>query len=97
MFSDRTRIDFQITTDFTITPNDLDSGFEVLVDKDVITQAFPEPTYTQYIITKPSEEEFLECLNDFFWDATYVVKYLKREELFFVKYMFDGSLRFEYF
>jgi aminoglycoside 6-adenylyltransferase len=36
-------------------------------------------------------------LNDFFWDATYVAKYLWRNDLFYAKAMFDSSLRFEYF
>lgn len=97
IFEDRMRIDFQITDKSNVIPGDLDNGFEVLADKDGITQSFPQPTYTSYLITKPTQEQFLECINDYLWDATYVVKYLRRNELFFAKYMFDAALRFEYF
>lgn len=97
IFEDRMRIDFQITDKTNSIPADFDGGFEVLADKDGIIQSFPEPTYTSYLITKPTQEQFLECINDYFWDATYVAKYLRRNELFFAKYMFDSALRFEYF
>ncbi len=77
IFESRLRIDFQITENSEIIPNDVDGGYEVLVDKDGITKKFPTPTHSDYLIKKPSEEQFLTCLNDYFWDATYVAKYLR--------------------
>lgn len=41
IFEDRMRIDFQITDKSNAIPGDLYSGFEVLIDKDGVTQSFP--------------------------------------------------------
>lgn len=96
LFETRLRIDFQITSNFDIPPTDFDLGYQVIVDKDGITQNLPQATKTEHLIKKPSEEEFLTLINEFFWDATYVPKYLWRNSLFFAKFMFS-SLQSEYF
>jgi len=93
IFESRLRIDFQITDIFDKPPGDFDLGYQVLLDKDGFTSNFPQSTKQEYVIKKPSEDEFLELVNDFFWDATYVPKYLWRDELFFAKFMFDSALR----
>lgn len=97
MFENRIRIDFQITTNTGIPPSDFDLGYQVLVDKVGFTKDFPDSTRTQHLVGKPTKEEFLTLINDFFWDATYVAKYLWRNDLFYAKFMFDSSLRFDYF
>ncbi|MCL5969990.1 MAG: aminoglycoside 6-adenylyltransferase [Patescibacteria group bacterium] len=93
-FENGTRIDFQITTETKTPPQDFDLGYSVIIDKDGFTKNFPEATKTKHIIKKPTEQEFLEMVNAFFWDATYVPKYLYRGDLFYTTYMFDVDLRF---
>ncbi len=96
-FKNRNRIDFQITAQKQTKPITYDSGYQILIDKDGIEKQIKKPTYKEHIITKPSKEEFLTLVNDFFWDATYIAKNLWREELFYAKFMFDSVIRFEYF
>ncbi len=96
MFESRLRIDFQITDNKEIKESTYDFGYKVLVDKDGITTDISEPTFKEHLVKKPTEEEFLNLVNDFFWDSTYVPKYLWRGSLFFAKYMFS-SLHSEYF
>lgn len=94
IFEDRLRIDFQITVDTKTPPFDYDLGYQVITDKDGFTSNFPQSTKTKHMIQKPTEIEFSELVNAFFWDATYVPKYLYRGDLFYTKYMFDDDLRF---
>lgn len=94
IFENRLRIDFQITTETKTPPLDYDLGYRVIVDKDGFTQNFPRSTKTMHLIKKPTEQEFSEMVNAFFWDATYIPKYLYRGGLFYTKYMFDVDLRF---
>jgi aminoglycoside 6-adenylyltransferase len=96
MFENRLRIDFQITSNTEIEKSAYDSGYQIIVDKDGITGNISEPTKTEHLVKKPTEEEFLTLVNEFFWDGTYVPKYLWRGSLFFAKYMF-AQLHFEYF
>jgi aminoglycoside 6-adenylyltransferase len=96
MFEGRLRIDFQITDHKEIDSSAYDSGYQVIIDKDGMTTNISEPTHTEHLVKKPTEEEFLTLVNDFFWDGTYVPKYLWRGSLFFAKRMFASS-HFEYF
>ncbi|NMC35846.1 aminoglycoside 6-adenylyltransferase [Candidatus Beckwithbacteria bacterium] len=97
IFENRTRIDFQITTDTHTPPFDYDLGYLVIIDKDGFTKNFPKATKTKHLIQKPTQQEFLEMVNAFFWDATYIPKYLYREDLFYTNYMFEVDLRFSHF
>jgi aminoglycoside 6-adenylyltransferase len=96
-FTNKVRIDFQITAQKQKKPIRYDSGYQVLIDKNGIEKFIAKPTYKEHLIKKPTEEEFMILVNDFFWDATYVPKNLWRKDLFYAKYMFDRVLRFEYF
>jgi aminoglycoside 6-adenylyltransferase len=104
LYKDFTRIDFKI---YAVTylnqyieqnklPAHLDNGYRILVDKDDITKGLQEPGFKAYVIKKPTEEEFLSVVNDFWWDTTYVAKSLWRKELFYAKYMLDNIIRFSY-
>jgi aminoglycoside 6-adenylyltransferase len=96
MFENRLRIDFQITHNTEVGKLSYDSGYKIIIDKDGITSNISKPTKTEHLVKKPTEEEFLTLVNEFFWDGTYVPKYLWRGSLFFAKYMF-AQLHFEYF
>lgn len=61
--------------------------YKIYLDKDDI---LPEPEVVderKFYVTKPDEVTFQTVLNNFFWDSTYVVKALARDELVFAKYM----------
>ncbi len=95
-FSDGVRIDFQITAQKQVPPDAYDDGCRVLVDKDGVTANLCEPTYATHLVRKPTRQEYAECINDFWWDATYVPKCLWRDELPFAKSMLDESLRLDF-
>ena len=69
-----------------------DMGYEILIDKDSLTQPRLEPTYTVYNTKQPTESEYEELVHNFWWNITYVAKELYRDELFFAKHQLDGSL-----
>ncbi len=94
LFESGTRIDFQIYPALVISPSTYDCGYKILIDKDNLALDLSEPTYSSYLIQKPTEDEYLELVNDFFWDSTYVIKNLKRDELYYAKFMLDNVIRF---
>ena len=92
-FTDGARIDFQILPVGSLKPEAYDDGYRVLIDKDGLTSALGEPTYTMYHVRKPTREEYEEVVHDFWWDATYVPKCLWRDELPFATHMHGTWLR----
>ncbi|WP_114820684.1 AadS family aminoglycoside 6-adenylyltransferase [Chryseobacterium sp. KLBC 52] len=77
-------------------PEDWDVGYKVLIDKDKLTENLKPPTYQSIMIQKPSEKEFQQLMNDFWWDTTYVAKCLKRGDIFYAKFMSENILRTDY-
>lgn len=96
LFNDGVRIDFQITDHSKIKRDAYDNGYQVLIDKDGITEELEKPTYSEYIIKKPEQEEYETLVNEFWWNAYYVPKYLWRDQLPFAKYMLDYTLRYSF-
>lgn len=94
LFENKVRIDFQITSKKSIDSSAYEDGYKVLVDKDRLTINLAEHAFSKTNIKKPGKEEFEELLNAFFWDATYIAKSLKRDELYYAKFMLDNILRF---
>lgn len=74
LFKNKIRIDFQITDKKNTKPLTYDNGYKILVDKDNIEKLIKRPTYKEFVIKKPSEDEYLALVNDFWWDVTYVAK-----------------------
>ena len=93
LFTDFVRIDFQITDKTEIKPDNYEDGYKILVDKDNLTESLNQPTFQKYNIRRPSKEEFETLVNDFWWNATYVPKYLWREELPFAASMMGQEIR----
>ncbi|WP_341518042.1 aminoglycoside 6-adenylyltransferase [Bacillus paramobilis] len=86
--------------DLTLVPFDLinkfvgqDSLSKLLLDKDNCIVEFPPASDKDYLIQKPTEKEFLDCCNEFWWCSTNVGKGLWREELSYAKGMLDGPVR----
>ncbi|MCG8572791.1 MAG: aminoglycoside 6-adenylyltransferase [Spirochaetes bacterium] len=96
LFDDGVRIDFQITDQIKLIPSFYDCGYEVLINKNNILKNLPQPTHRQYHVKKPAQGEYEVLVNEFWWDATYVPKYLWRDELPFAKSMIGSSLHDQY-
>jgi aminoglycoside 6-adenylyltransferase len=74
-------------------PEELDAGYKVLLDKNRLTDDMPAPTYSAYIPSRPSDEEYQTWVNDFFSDPPYVAKCLWRDELLPAKWCLDYDMR----
>jgi aminoglycoside 6-adenylyltransferase len=72
---------------------EFDAGYQVLLDKDHLTSNLKQPTYSAYIPTPPSEANYLELLEGFFLDTTYVAKFLWRDDMMAAKHILDHSLK----
>lgn len=77
-------------------PDEFDAGYRVLLDKDRLTDRLKPPTYRAYIPTPPSEIEYRDAVEGLFQEATYVAKYLWREDLMAAKHMLDHSMKQEH-
>lgn len=76
----------QLTAEF-------DAGYHVLVDKDDLTTGLKPPTYSGYIPAPPTEAYYLELIEGFFLDTTYVAKFLWRDDMMAAKHILDHSLK----
>ncbi len=74
-------------------PAEFDAGYRILLDKDGLTTGLKPPTYSAYIPTPPTEANYLDLLEGFFLDSTYVAKYLWRDDLMAAKHILDHSLK----
>jgi aminoglycoside 6-adenylyltransferase len=74
-------------------PDDLDNGYIVLLDKDHLTAELKPPTYTAYIPSPPTEQEYVALIEEFFNDSAYVAKHLRRDNLFSVKLSLDHIMK----
>lgn len=76
-------------------PAEFDAGYQVLLDKDHLTDELKPPTYTAYIPTPPSEAEYQDTIEGFFLDATYVAKFLWRDDVMAAKHILDHCMKQE--
>ncbi|MCC2540520.1 aminoglycoside adenylyltransferase [Bacillus thuringiensis] len=86
--------------DLTLVPVELikkfvgqDSLSKMLLDKDNCLEEFPPASDKDYLVKKPTEKEFLDCCNEFWWCSTNIAKGLWREELSYAKGMLEGPVR----
>ena len=77
-------------------PAEFDAGYQVLVDKDDLTTELKQPTYSGYIPAPPTEAYYLELIEGFFLDTTYVAKFLWRDDMMAAKHILDHSLKQEH-
>ncbi|HEX5545943.1 MAG TPA: aminoglycoside 6-adenylyltransferase, partial [Ktedonobacterales bacterium] len=73
----------------------LDWGYRVLLDKDGLATHLPAPTRTAHIPPKPTEQQYLALVEEFWWESTYVAKNLWRDDLVFARYNLDVVMRNE--
>lgn len=104
LYKDHVKVDFKLyqVSEFCEEvkeerlPEDWDLGYKVLVDKDGLAKDLKAPTYQTIMIHKPTEQDFKQLFNDFWWDTTYVAKCLKRGDIFYAKFMSENILRTDY-
>lgn len=85
----------QVTADERLPP-EFDAGYKMLVDKDDLSTALTSPTYAAYIPTPPTETYYLELIEGFLLDTTYVAKFLWRDDMMAAKHILDHSLKQEH-
>lgn len=73
--------------------DDLNRGYQVLLDKDGLTKDLPKPSIKFFKIPKPDNDEFLTTVHDFWFEFLGVAKYLKRGDLFFAKKIDNGIVK----
>lgn len=90
IFEDGVKVDFAFfgthVLDELINSDELNTGYRVLLDKDGITERLKPPSFGKLKHNKPTEKEFVSLINEFWFEAYYVAKYLKRDELWLVKF-----------
>jgi aminoglycoside 6-adenylyltransferase len=100
-YEDGTKIDFilwsvellrQVALDAEL-PDVLDVGYRVLFDKDGLTGELKSPSYKAHIPNPPTEQEFLNAIEEFYHGATYVAKHLRRDDLLPAKYNLDYMMK----
>lgn len=92
-FMDGNRIDLRLSDASKITEFNHESLTKPLLDKDNILPFFAEPCESDYRVRPPSEKEFADCCNEFWWVSTYIAKGLWRNQLVYYKHMQDQIVR----
>lgn len=104
LYEDHVKVDFKLYSKSNFISDmhnesqcvDWDIGYEVLIDKDILTKELKKPTYRVSIIRKPTEATFSKLIADFWWDTTYVAKCLARGDIFYAKFMSEDNIRTNY-
>jgi len=73
--------------------DDINRGYQVLLDKDGLTKDLPKPSIKFFKTPKPDKDEFLTTMHDFWFEFLGVAKYLKRNDLFFAKKIDNGIVK----
>lgn len=75
-------------------PEEFDVGYRVLLDKDSQAGRLPPPSFTAHIPPPPTEREYQSLIQEFWFCATYVAKYLWRNELMPAKVILDYEMTY---
>ena len=92
-FADGNRIDLTLFPVVKLSELWEDSLSILLLDKDGIIEQFPLSSEKDYLPKPPTEKEFVDCCNEFWWVSTYIAKGLWREEITYAKSMQDQYVR----
>lgn len=93
LFTDGNRIDLSFITKQRYTSTSPDSQSLVLLDKKQAFSDFPSPSDQDYLPKAPSEKQFNDCCNEFWWVATYVAKGLARNQVLYAKQMSEQCVK----
>lgn len=82
--------------DLTLIPKEkldlflpFDSLSVLLMDKDQLIGELPPPSERDYYILRPSEQEFADVCNEFWWICLNISKGLWREEITYTMFMYE--------
>ena len=92
-FEDGLRIDVQF---YPGDPNEMyhsDSLSRILLDKNNVVNDIFEPSESTYIVKKPSKENYVKEVNEFWWCIINVAKGIARNELCYSRYMYESIVR----
>ena len=94
LFEDGNRIDLTLLSKKEINMNyETDSLTMVWLDKDNLFPDIGLPNDSDYLVREPTEKEFLNTCNEFWWVCTYVAKGLVRNEIIYSKEMLETVVR----
>jgi aminoglycoside 6-adenylyltransferase len=101
-YRDGSRIDFTLAplemlhhlAEGAELPPELDSGYRILIDRDHLADRLAPPSGVGYTPARPTEEEYIAVVEEFWWESIYVAKFLARGELLPAKYSGECVLRF---
>ena len=94
LFKDENRIDLTLFPLQKIKSHFVADSLTILwLDKDNLFEKLPDPGDSDYFIQKPTEKEFLDTCNEFWWVSIYVVKGLLRNEIIYAKEMLERFMR----
>ena len=94
-FTDWNRIDLTLIEQAKLIYMPKDSQSRLLLDKTGRMGIFPQASEQDYLPTPPTQKQFEDCCNEFYWVATYVAKGIWRKELTYAKYMAENIVRQE--
>jgi len=94
LFEDGNRIDLTLLSKKEINMNhETDSLTIVWLDKDNLFPDIGLPNDSDYLVREPTEKEFLDTCNEFWWVCTYVAKGLVRNEIIYSKEILETVVR----
>jgi aminoglycoside 6-adenylyltransferase len=70
-------------------PDYIDDGYKVLLDKDDLTEGMKASSCRAFVPSVPTEDEYRIFVEEFFSNAPYVAKHIRRGDLFPLNYMLD--------
>jgi aminoglycoside 6-adenylyltransferase len=94
LFDEGLRIDFQFTERTETAFEQAGPYHCVLYDPERLTEHIPGSPVEGTVITLPTDAEFGDRINAFWWDISYVAKALRRNELDYARFIIEGDLRF---
>jgi aminoglycoside 6-adenylyltransferase len=77
----------------TELPSYLDDGYKILLDKDNLAKGMKPPTYLAFMPKPPMEKEYLEIIDNFYNEAMYVAKSIRRDNIFAIKLNMDHWMK----
>ncbi|MBQ0140315.1 MAG: aminoglycoside 6-adenylyltransferase [Kurthia sp.] len=84
LFENGERVDLKIAAVDTIEAYlQSESTAQIILDLDNRVKRKVEPNESSFFLKKPTEEEFLEVVNEFFWVIPYVVKGCARKQFLY--------------
>jgi aminoglycoside 6-adenylyltransferase len=94
-FTDGVRIDLSFHAITRLEKIVSDSLSVVLLDKDGLVGELPQPSESSYLPVSPTEKQFDDCCNEFWWVTPYVAKGLWRGDLIYARNHMDVYVREE--